>query len=65
MQRISIMAKRQGDMEHRLRDYPISLRESARAVFGDRYESAERHADAAMAHDHVRAGSDPLPRTGR
>jgi hypothetical protein len=36
------MAERKGDAERRLRDYPISLRESARAVFGDGYACAER-----------------------
>lgn len=34
-----------GPDERALRDYPISLRHSARAVFGSDYEHAEEKAD--------------------
>ncbi|CAN5366555.1 hypothetical protein BH10PSE13_BH10PSE13_16230 [soil metagenome] len=49
-----VMAERKGDAEHKLRDYPISLRESARAVFGDSYACAERHTSHAVVRETIR-----------
>ncbi|MFT3967590.1 MAG: hypothetical protein QM690_17080 [Sphingobium sp.] len=38
------MDNRTREAERTLRDYPISLRETARAVFGSAYEAAEKRA---------------------
>lgn len=38
------MNERTREAERKLRDYPISLRQSARAVYGSAYELAEKRA---------------------
>ncbi|MET0364738.1 MAG: hypothetical protein ABW169_08790 [Sphingobium sp.] len=44
MERIFVMNDRAREDVRKLRDYPISLRQSARAVYGSVYEHAEKRA---------------------
>ncbi|HEX7872372.1 MAG TPA: hypothetical protein VF475_05625 [Sphingobium sp.] len=47
------MSDRAREAERTLRDYPISLRQSARAVYGSVYEHAEKQARETAADDRM------------